>query len=120
MKYKQCIGVTKKGTRCKIHRDISKSGFCKYHKFQEKYLKSKRKTSLNKRLKYYKYLESPAWQKKRNIVFSKLGKTCKLCGNYGNTVHHNNYASVGHEDPLKDLTVLCKKCHKEFHKKKDK
>jgi len=108
----RCKGTTKEGKKCKITRNLSVDGYCKYHQYQ---LKAKGKKSGKN--EYQKYMASPEWKLKRSIVLSVLGKTCKLCGGYGSTVHHNTYARLYNEDLLKDLTVLCKGCHSRFHRK---
>lgn len=105
----RCKGKTKVGRRCKITLDISPEGYCKYHQYQA--------TEKDGRNKYEKYLKSDVWKVKRAIVLGVLGETCKLCGRRGTSVHHNTYDRLYHEDLLRDLTVLCSRCHKNWHKK---
>lgn len=107
---RRCRGITKAGKRCKINVNLSPEGFCKYHQFQIK--------SEDVRKKYERYMKSPEWKLKREIVLSVLGETCKLCGRPAKSIHHNNYDRLYEEDLLKDLTVLCNGCHKNFHKKR--
>ena len=106
----RCKGITKAGKRCKIDIDLSPDGYCKYHQWQSKGESAKKK--------YDTYMRSPEWKMKRAIVLSVLGETCKLCGRKGTSVHHNTYERLYHEDLLKDLTVLCRNCHRKFHRKR--
>ncbi len=103
----RCKGIKKNRHRCRITRDLNFEGYCKYHEKQSKSSKDK----------YTKYMNSKEWQTKRETVLSILGKTCKLCGRSGVSVHHNTYERLYREDLLKDLTVLCSGCHKKYHKK---
>jgi len=104
----RCKGKTKAGKRCKIEIDISPEGYCKYHHWQA--------TDEDSKNKHMKYMKSDVWKVKRAIVLGVLGETCKLCGRYGNHIHHNTYDRLYHEDLLKDLTVLCSGCHRKYHK----
>ena len=104
----RCKGITKAGKKCKIEIDLSPDGYCKYHQYQS--------TGEDHKKKYTEYMNSAEWKAKRAIVLGILGETCKLCGRPAKTVHHNTYERLYHEDLLKDLTVLCKACHKRFHR----
>lgn len=72
----------------------------------------------NWREKYQAYLQTPQWKQKRIDKFSQVGYECQLCPSKTRLqVHHRTYKRLGRE-LLSDLTVLCEKCHKIFHKKK--
>jgi len=66
---------------------------------------------------YREYLDSKDWEKKREEALEFYGRMCALCGatRYLN-VHHRHYKSIGVEDVLKDLTILCYKHHNWYHK----
>lgn len=64
---------------------------------------------------YKEYLMSPYWQEKKEWILEVFEWKCQKCGSKENLiVHHINYDSVGNENQH-DVTVLCKKCHKEEH-----
>lgn len=64
---------------------------------------------------YKEYLKSEKWQKLRKTVFSERGKKCELCLSSKNLhIHHLTYERIFNED-LKDLQVLCRKCHESTH-----
>jgi len=64
---------------------------------------------------YEEYLKSYLWENKRKWILEVFNYTCQKCGSKENlNVHHLNYDSVGNEN-TQDVTVLCKKCHKEEH-----
>ncbi len=60
---------------------------------------------------YEEYLDSPAWQSKRQEALSRAGHKCQLCGSTGRLdTHHNTYERFRNEAPT-DLVVLCRSCH---------
>ena len=80
---------------------------------------------------YYQYLDSPIWAAKRKEKIKSLGskpycERCKLRGKYIFQTHHTlkaykslkwngkKYLSLGSEK-LKDLIVLCRRCHEFLH-----
>ena len=63
---------------------------------------------------YKKYLNSPAWHRKRDSVIERDKGICVCCRAEGRVVHHTTYENVGKE-PLSDLVLLCKKCHDREH-----
>lgn len=63
---------------------------------------------------YKKYTDSPAWERKRDLVIERDKGKCVWCGADGGQVHHKTYADIGQE-PLSDLVVLCGRCHKTVH-----
>ena len=65
---------------------------------------------------YDKYRQSPAWQRKREMVKARDAEQC-VCGAAATEVHHKTYDNIGKES-LSDLVILCEDCHKKFHKKR--
>ena len=63
---------------------------------------------------YEKYLDSPAWDRKRDLVIERDKGTCVRCCAEGRVVHHKTYDNIGKE-PLSDLIVLCEACHEKEH-----
>ena len=64
---------------------------------------------------YQKYLNSKAWYEIREKCFDHFGRQCLFCSNPATQVHHRNYANIGKENLLTDLSVLCDDCHQRFH-----
>lgn len=62
---------------------------------------------------YKEYLDSPAWEMKRDDVMKRDGGQC-ICGTQAIVVHHKTYCNIGKE-PLSDLVALCKECHERVH-----
>ncbi len=66
-------------------------------------------------LTYFEYLCTDHWIAIRAVAIREAGFQCELCGSgIKIEVHHKNYKRLGNET-LKDLIVLCKKCHKGKH-----
>ena len=66
---------------------------------------------------YKEYMDSPDWEEKRQEAFYILGTSCELCLSEENlNIHHNNYDCLGNEVPMEDLAVLCRNCHRGFHR----
>ena len=63
---------------------------------------------------YKKYLSSPAWNRKRDLVIERDKGRCVRCCAEGRVVHHKTYDNIGKE-PLSDLVLLCEKCHEGEH-----
>ncbi len=63
---------------------------------------------------YKEYLDSPAWETKRDAVKQRDGGQC-VCGAKATEAHHKTYKNIGKE-PLSDLVALCQECHKREHK----
>ena len=63
---------------------------------------------------YEKYLQSPAWRRKRDAVIQRDGDQC-ICGAQAVELHHKTYDNIGKE-PLFDLVMLCEECHKRLHR----
>lgn len=71
----------------------------------------------DKKVEYKEYLKSKHWQNTRLKALEVAGYKCQLCSSKDSlNVHHNTYENKGNED-LKDLVVLCRKCHAKFHDK---
>lgn len=65
---------------------------------------------------YAEYLQTPEWQARRERMVKRSGYRCQLCNRTGAQlhVHHRTYERRGGEWD-KDLIVLCKDCHGQFH-----
>jgi len=65
---------------------------------------------------YQEYLQSPVWKSLRSKALKSANYRCQAC-NSGNdfNVHHRKYPEVFGTEPVSDLIVLCRKCHKTFH-----
>lgn len=64
---------------------------------------------------YKQYLKTHHWQAIRKQAIEYAEYKCQLCNNSKNLdVHHNTYENLWNEK-LRDLIVLCKKCHNLFH-----
>lgn len=70
---------------------------------------------------YKDYLKSDWWKNRRNkYLIPKKRKLCAFCGSPINIiVHHRRYSwkgiSVLNREVNKNLTSLCKECHKLWH-----
>ena len=62
---------------------------------------------------YEKYKRSPAWHRKRDLVRERDKSLC-VCDAQATEMHHKTYDNIGQE-PLSDLVMLCKGCHKRLH-----
>jgi len=63
---------------------------------------------------YEEYVNSWLWKDKNDFLI-ELKEKCEKCGSKKNlVVHHLNYERVGNEG-MRDLMVVCSKCHKEIH-----
>ena len=65
---------------------------------------------------YKVYIVSRIWKERRDRMVESQCKKCEICNSTENlNVHHNNYKTRGEEEDT-DLIVVCRSCHKEFHK----
>ena len=65
--------------------------------------------------KYYEYINSDLWIKKREEVFSERWRKCEKCWIGCNLqIHHGTYIRLWNE-LLEDLFVLCNSCHFKLH-----
>ena len=69
----------------------------------------------NRNDNYQIYLNSDAWDEIREKCFAHFGRQCLFCSNPATQVHHRDYANIGKENVLTDLSVLCDDCHQRFH-----
>jgi 5-methylcytosine-specific restriction endonuclease McrA len=66
-------------------------------------------------LPYQEYLQTPHWQLKRRKKLRLSGYRCERCAGKSELhVHHITYLNRG-DERMKDLMVLCKKCHTLHH-----
>jgi len=68
---------------------------------------------------YYEYIKSEKWKMLRNLCLVEYEYTCQLCNRKPKKlnqlhVHHKDYSNLGNET-IKDLILLCDKCHNKFH-----
>ena len=65
------------------------------------------------RLKYYEYLKSDTWKRKRHVALKRDNWTCHYCGSWATQVHPSKYAisSMGRE-PVDWLVSVCESCRK--------
>lgn len=68
-------------------------------------------------LPYDIYLQTEHWANKRTEAIRSAGGKCQLCNSTKRiNVHHRTYDHRG-DEPMSDLTVLCRECHAKFHYK---
>lgn len=66
---------------------------------------------------YTDYLNSEAWQRKREECFKMKGRACQKCKATSDLhVHHATYERLFDERVYSDLYVLCNTCHDIYHK----
>jgi hypothetical protein len=67
--------------------------------------------------KYFLYLTSETWKKKRQAIHDRDNNICRICANEASTeVHHLTYKNI-YNEPLEDLIAVCNTCHKKEHNK---
>ena len=81
-----------------------------WHKFL---IQSKNKNEGQER--YHLYLQSDAWQQKRQERLTLDGGIC-ACGLTASHVHHKTYGNIGKEQ-MTDLVSMCEDCHNHVHQK---
>jgi len=64
---------------------------------------------------YQDYLKSNEWKNLRMQALTKRGFTCEFCGEDARIVHHVRYPKDFSDDSLKNLVVVCKRCHDLCH-----
>jgi 5-methylcytosine-specific restriction endonuclease McrA len=68
---------------------------------------------------YSAYLKTPAWAKRRQLVFDRANGLCEGCRSAAPVhAHHTTYAHVG-DELLYELVALCPACHQKAHPDKD-
>lgn len=70
---------------------------------------------------YADYLKSEEWKEKARKRAEIDNFKCCMCGSCGTQnnplqVHHMTYHNIYRENIYKDLTTLCKSCHKAVHR----
>lgn len=61
---------------------------------------------------YNEYIKSEEWKKKRIYALKAAKYKCQRCGKAGRLeVHHIDYDSSLYHERLKDVEVLCLRCH---------
>lgn len=67
---------------------------------------------------YARHLKTTKWNQTRKAALQRAGYRCQVCNSPDSlNVHHRTYERLGHEHPM-DLTVLCRVCHKIFHRRR--
>jgi 5-methylcytosine-specific restriction endonuclease McrA len=66
---------------------------------------------------YEEYLRTPYWKATSEHARRMFGEICFRCGKAGaRHVHHKHYRSLGQEDLLRDIEILCAGCHMKHHR----
>lgn len=67
---------------------------------------------------YQEYLTSDRWLALREAKLVAADFRCQVCNEDGNIldVHHRCYDNLGEPTEFRDLVVLCRKCHRLFHR----
>ncbi len=64
---------------------------------------------------YQRYLKTPEWLAKRDLVLEREHRICQGCRSAPATqAHHTTYAHIGDEF-LFELVAVCRTCHDRFH-----
>lgn len=70
---------------------------------------------------YSKYLNSPEWKAKRDLVIRRDNNICQAClRNYATQVHHKSYdfVDLAGSEPCFDLVAVCTPCHERIEQMK--
>lgn len=94
-----------------------KINYREWSELNEYYVNREEIAKIIKALKYADFLTTLYWQLIANKKRYQANFKCQLCSSTGILhVHHSTYANHGHElENMKDLIVLCDKCHSTFH-----
>ena len=66
---------------------------------------------------YQEYLVTDHWKKKKYAIKRQTRNECSTCKSRHNLdVHHLTYKNIGNES-MKDLMLLCRTCHYDYHKR---
>lgn len=95
--------------------DFQSPAIQQYYKEREEYLRAQDNADSEWQTWYQEYLASRTWQRRRDLVMVRDGRTCQACGGRASRVHHLTYKRVGQE-PLFDLVAICDSCHRQLHK----
>lgn len=69
---------------------------------------------------YAAYLQSEHWQEKRKEAHRRFGGECRACCSTTDLqVHHRHYQTLGEENVIRDLLLLCSVCHYGIHRDHD-
>ncbi len=66
------------------------------------------------------YYRTDWWRAIKGQALEMAGRSCALCGSLLNLhVHHKPqaYKRLFREHPVRDLTILCRTCHKRHHRR---
>ena len=69
-------------------------------------------------MRYETYINSIPWSIKKKEAYLHHGYHCCRCGENRKgflQVHHIHYKTLTNESVEKDLAILCKNCHAEYH-----
>lgn len=68
---------------------------------------------------YAAYRRTSHWQAKKAEAFEVHGRACMLCDAPATEVHHRpgGYRALFREDPRRQLTALCPRCHVRHHRR---
>ena len=65
---------------------------------------------------YQRYLQTPEWRAKRDLVLLREQRLCEGCRSAPATdAHHTTYAHIG-EEFLFELVAMCRQCRDRLHK----
>lgn len=66
---------------------------------------------------YKKYIRTKEWKDKATQFKNRVGGKCEVCCSTDYLcAHHNTYKTLGNEND-RDLMVLCRECHFQFHQR---
>lgn len=69
-----------------------------------------------RRRSYERYMASPEWVAKRDLVLVRDGRCCRSCQTTTALhVHHATYAHFG-DERLDELVTVCENCHAAIHR----
>lgn len=64
---------------------------------------------------YHKYLKSPQWKYKHDLIIERCNRLCEICKiDTATQVHHLHYKTIFNEN-LEDLIGICDNCHNLEH-----
>ena len=65
---------------------------------------------------YYKsYTKSEHWKILNEQAQEVYDNKCALCSKDGRVIHHRSYEHLGEEKIIRDIVLLCNRCHNLFH-----
>lgn len=113
------LKLSTRAKRRKIKDELTdhERGVLAYYANQEKQKtrKARKREGHGKRLTYTTYINSRAWEKRRNLYWQSFGKRCAACDTHSYVqLHHMSYKQLGNE-PDNHLIALCQAHHKQYH-----